>query len=68
MILTLLTSGVYAADGRIEAGKRLPLVDVGASIYPHLLLLNHSCAPNTLRINRGHRVTLALAGACDVVT
>ena len=63
----VLTSGVYAADGRIEAGKRLPLVDVGASIYPHLLLLNHSCAPNTLRINRGHRVTL-LAGDCDVVT
>ena len=49
--------GVYAADGKIEAGKKLPLTDVGASFYPNLVHLNHSCAPNTLRINKGHRVS-----------
>ena len=48
--------GVYAADGKIEAGKKLPLVDIGASHYSNLVLFNHSCAPNTVRINKGHRV------------
>ena len=48
--------GVYAADGRIEAGKKLPLMDVGASFYSNLILLNHSCSPNTIRINEGNRV------------
>ena len=45
--------GIYAADGKIETGKKLPLVDVGASFYPNLVLLNHSCSPNTVRINQG---------------
>ena len=49
--------GVYAANGKIEAGKKLPLTDVGASFYPNLIYFNHSCAPNTLRINKGHRVS-----------
>ena len=48
--------GVYAADGKIEAGKKLPLTDVGATFYPNLVLLNHSCSPNTIRINEGNRV------------
>ena len=50
--------GVYTADGKIEAGKKLPLTDVGAAYYSNIVLFNHSCAPNTIRINQGHRVNL----------
>ena len=48
--------GVYAADGKIEAGKKLPLLDIGAAYYSNIVLFNHSCAPNTIRINQGNRV------------
>ena len=51
-----MIEGIYAADGKIETGKKLPLVDVGASFYPNLVLLNHSCSPNTVRINQGKTV------------
>ena len=50
--------GVYRAEGRVEAGKKLPLVDVGAAFYPNILLLNHSCCPNTLKINQGRKLFL----------
>ena len=45
--------GIYQADGVIEAGKKLPISDVGSAFYPNMVLFNHSCCPNTLRINRG---------------
>jgi len=45
--------GIYRAESVIEAGKKLPLTDVGAAFYPTMVLLNHSCCPNTLRINHG---------------
>ena len=44
-------------DGALEAGKRIPLLDIGAGVYPTTLFFNHSCAPNTLRINQGTRVS-----------
>ena len=47
---------MYEAQGAIEAGKKLPLVDVGAAFYPNMVLLNHSCCPNTIRINQGKKV------------
>jgi len=50
--------GVYEAQGAIEAGKKLPLVDVGAAFYPNMVLLNHSCCPNTIRINQGKKTYL----------
>lgn len=50
--------GVYAADGKIEAGKKLPLLDIGAAYYSNIVLFNHSCAPNTIRINQGNRTYL----------
>ena len=43
-------------DGALEAGKKIPLLDIGAGVYPTTLFFNHSCAPNTLRINQGTRV------------
>jgi len=52
--------GIYRAESVIEAGKKLPLEDVGAAFYPTMVLLNHSCCPNTLRINHG-RVTYIVA-------
>lgn len=36
----------------MEAGKRIPLLDIGAGVYPTTLFFNHSCAPNTIRINQ----------------
>ena len=48
--------GIYQIEGALEAGKKIPLVDIGAGVYPTTLFFNHSCAPNTLRINQGSRV------------
>jgi len=56
--ITYNQHGVYEAQGAIEAGKKLPLVDVGAAFYPNMVLLNHSCCPNTLRINEGRKTYL----------
>jgi len=47
--------GIYEARGAIEAGKKLPLIDIGSAFYPNMVLLNHSCCPNTLRINQGKK-------------
>jgi len=52
--------GIYQSEGVIEAGKKLPIVDVGSAFYPNMVLFNHSCCPNTLRINRG-RVSYMVA-------
>jgi hypothetical protein len=41
----------------LEAGKKIPLLDIGAGVYPTTILFNHSCTPNTLRINQGTRVS-----------
>ena len=49
--------GIYQIEGALEAGKKIPLVDIGAGVYPTTLFFNHSCAPNTLRINQGSRHT-----------
>jgi len=35
--------GIYQAEGVIEAGKKLPIVDVGSAFYPNMVLFNHSC-------------------------
>ena len=43
-------------DGALEGGKKIPLLDIGAGVYPTTLFFNHSCSPNTLRINQGTRV------------
>jgi len=40
----------------MEAGKRIPLTDIGSGVYPTTIFFNHSCAPNTVRINMGKRV------------
>ncbi|XP_023328860.1 SET and MYND domain-containing protein 4, partial [Eurytemora carolleeae] len=47
--------GVYQAEN-VEAGKNPSLFDVGTSVYPTLLLFNHSCCPNTFRINDGKKI------------
>ena len=36
-------------------------VDIGLSLYPMLPLLNHSCHPNTIRLNVGSRVVVVAA-------
>ena len=41
----------------IEAGKKLPLADIGSGVYPTTIFFNHSCEPNTVRINQGPRVS-----------
>ena len=33
----LFSPGFYRADGAIEAGKKLPMVDVGAAFYPNMV-------------------------------
>ena len=43
-------------ENNMEAGKKLPLTDIGAGCYPTTIFFNHSCAPNTVRINMGKRV------------
>ena len=30
-------SGIYQAEGVIEAGKKLPIVDVGSAFYPNMV-------------------------------
>ena len=30
-------------DGDIEAGKKLPLADIGSGVYPTTIFFNHSC-------------------------
>lgn len=40
----------------LTPGKRIPLSDIGAGVYPTTIFFNHSCAPNTVRINQGKRV------------
>jgi len=47
-------------ENAIEAGKKIPLLDIGSGVYPTTLFFNHSCAPNTVRINHGSRVIHAL--------
>ena len=32
--------GIYQAEGVIEAGKKLPIVDVGSAFYPNMVSLN----------------------------
>ena len=44
-------------EHKMEAGKRIPLTDIGAGVYPTTIFFNHSCAPNTVRINMGKRVS-----------
>ena len=51
------TNNTKQVDERnMEAGKRIPLTDIGAGVYPTTIFFNHSCAPNTVRINMGKRV------------
>ena len=52
---------LFEVDGALEAGKKIPLLDIGAGVYPTTLFFNHSCAPNTLRINQGTRVSKVIA-------
>ena len=40
----------------MEAAKKIPLVDIGSGVYPTTLFFNHSCVPNTVRVNQGPRV------------
>ena len=47
---------IKKVDGALEGGKKIPLLDIGAGVYPTTLFFNHSCTPNTLRINQGTRV------------
>ena len=54
--LMLFIYVILQIDGALEAGKKIPLLDIGAGVYPTTLFFNHSCAPNTLRINQGTRV------------
>jgi len=49
---------VYQVEGQLEATKRIPLQDIGSGCYPTTLFFNHSCAPNTVRINQGPRVII----------
>lgn len=56
--ITYNQHGVYETQGAIEAGKKLPLIDVGAAFYPNMVLLNHACCPNTIRINQGRKTFL----------
>ena len=53
----IIISHGLKVDGALEAGKKIPLLDIGAGVYPTTLFFNHSCAPNTLRINQGTRVS-----------
>jgi len=53
----IIISHKLKVDGALEAGKKIPLLDIGAGVYPTTLFFNHSCAPNTLRINQGTRVS-----------
>lgn len=48
--------GIYQTETNVEVGKKLPLVSSGIGVYPTLLFFNHSCSPNTLRINDGNMV------------
>jgi len=50
--------GIYQIDSQVEAGKNLPLNDSGIAVYPTLLFLNHSCCPNTIRVNHGKKMFL----------
>ena len=34
-------SGIYQAEGVIEAGKKLPIVDVGSAFYPNMVSCMH---------------------------
>jgi hypothetical protein len=53
-------------DGPIEAGKKIPLLDIGSGVYPSTIFFNHSCAPNTVRINQGTRVSYLYHSAFKV--
>ena len=44
------------SETELQPGKRIPLTDIGAGCYPTTIFFNHSCAPNTVRINQGKRV------------
>merc|ERR1711962_1361719 len=44
------------AEKELQPGKRIPLTDIGAGCYPTTIFFNHSCSPNSVRINQGKRV------------
>ena len=47
---------LQVSETELQPGKRIPLTDIGAGCYPTTIFFNHSCAPNTVRINQGKRV------------
>eukprot|EP00094_Tigriopus_californicus_P006260 TCALIF_06026-PA protein Name:"Similar to SMYD4 SET and MYND domain-containing protein 4 (Pongo abelii)" AED:0.08 eAED:0.08 QI:8/0.66/0.25/1/0.33/0.5/4/0/663 len=49
---------IYQVNGVMEPSKRIPLQDIGSGVYPTTLFFNHSCAPNTIRVNQGPRVII----------
>lgn len=49
---------IYQVNGIMEPSKRIPLQDIGSGVYPTTLFFNHSCAPNTIRVNQGPRVII----------
>ena len=49
-------SDLQVSEPELQPGKRIPLTDIGAGCYPTTIFFNHSCAPNTVRINQGKRV------------
>ena len=48
---------MQVAEKELQPGKRIPITDIGAGCYPTTIFFNHSCSPNTVRINQGKRVS-----------
>lgn len=59
--LGAITTNGHTVYKRLDGDDTSKLTQIGSALYPRLPLLNHSCCPNTARVNCGGKVILVAA-------